>query len=95
LREYNELHLIYMAWDSALSSDTDQTLFTNKVERLVVLEAAKILAGSVNEDALWTRIVNDIKMLNQDIESTQDNESDNVGQSIDWHSGYGDDGAFF
>lgn len=87
LKEYNELHLTYISWDDALSSDTDTTLFGNLHERLLVLEGAKILAGQVNEDALYARIVNDINTLNVDIEGTDDSQSRNVFQVIDWDGG--------
>lgn len=94
-KQYNELHLTYMAWDNALSSDTDTTKLDIKMERLTVLEAAKILAGSINEEKLWGRILNDIKAINIDIEGSDDSQSMNVRQIIDWDSGYGDEGAFF
>jgi hypothetical protein len=92
---YNELHIWYMAWDRSLSSDTDTTDFDNRVERLIVLEAAKILAGQVNEDELWQRLVGDINLINNDINSSGDNETDHVTQVIHWESGFADDGSFF
>lgn len=93
-KQYNELHLFYMAWDRSLSSDTDTTNFDNRVERLIVLEGAKILAGQVNEDELWKRIVGDIQMINADISSSGDNETDHVRQEVHWNIGWGDDGVF-
>jgi hypothetical protein len=93
-KQYNEIHLFYMGWDRSLSSDTDTTNFDNRVERLIVLEGAKVLAGQVNEDELWQRIVGDITLLNQDILSTGNNEADNVREVMHWDQGFEDDGAF-
>jgi hypothetical protein len=92
--QYNELHLFYMAWDRSLADDTDTTNFDNRMERLVVLEGAKILSGQVNEDELWKRIVTEIAMTIEAVDSSGNNETDNVSQVIDWDSGYGDGGAF-
>lgn len=93
-KQYNELHLFYMAWDRALSADTDTTNFDNKVERLVVLEGAKILAGQVNEEELWKRIVGDIQMMNDDITGADDDETDRVTEEVNWDIGWDDDGVF-
>jgi hypothetical protein len=93
-KQYNELHLFYMAWDRSLSSDTDTSDFDNKVERLVVLEGAKILAGQVNEDELWQRISLDIKTLNEDIISTPENETNDVAEVMHWDWGHSDDDTF-
>ena len=90
----NAIRIRYMAWDNALSEDTDTTLFDNRVERLIILEAAKILAGGSNEDELWQRITTDIQIHVDAILSSADNEVSRVRQEIDWDSGYGDDGAF-
>lgn len=84
IMQYNELHLLYMAWDSSLSADTDTTDFDYKFERLVVLEAAKILAGQKNDEKLYARIVNDVNIVNEDIVGTENNEADHVRQLIDW-----------
>jgi hypothetical protein len=94
-KQYNELHLFYMAWDRALSADTDTTDFDNKVERLVVLEAAKILAGQVNEDELWKRILGDIQMTNDDITGADGNETDRVAEVMHWNHGFSDDDGVF
>jgi hypothetical protein len=94
-KQYNELHLFYMAWDRTLSDDTDTTDFDNKVERLIVLEGAKILAGQANEDELWKRIVGDVQMINSDITGADKNETDRVAEVMHWNYGFGDDeGAF-
>jgi hypothetical protein len=85
-KQYNELHLFYMAWDRSLTSDTDTTDFDNRVERIVVLEAAKILAGSVGEEEQWKRLVADIQLVNDDITSSGDNETDHVRQEVYWGS---------
>jgi hypothetical protein len=87
--QFNELHLTYLAWDRALSADTTATSFDNTMERLLVLEAAKILAGGDSDEKLFARIVADISFINADIKSTGDNEPRSVGQVIDWDSGYG------
>lgn len=84
--QYNELHLYYMAWDRSLTGDTITTNFDYTVERLLVLEAAKILVGPINEEALYKRILTDIQSLNTDILGTEDNETDRVGQVIDWNA---------
>jgi len=84
IKQYNEIHLFYMAWDNALSADTTTTTFDLIYERLLVLEAAKILAGGANEEGLYGRIMADIQMINNDIEGTMESESRNVGQMIDW-----------
>lgn len=89
-RAYNALHLWYMGWDRSLSGDTDTTDFDNRVERLIVLEAAKILVGPINEEKLYARIVNDINTINTDIEGTDDNQADSVRQEVDWDSGQGE-----
>jgi len=86
-KQYNEIHLFYMAWDSSLSADTDTTDFDNKVERLLVLEASKILAGQANEERTFARIVNDITLINTDIQGTDDNQAYSVRQEIEWNSG--------
>lgn len=83
-KQYNELHLFYMAWDRSLSSDTDTTNFDNKSERLIVLEAAKILAGQVNEEELYKRIATDIQMINADILGTDDDEPSHVTDVMYW-----------
>jgi hypothetical protein len=94
-KQYNELHLFYMGWDRSLSADTDTTDFDNKVERLVVLEGAKILAGQVNEDELWKRILTEIVMVNDDITGDSRNETSNVAEVMHWDHGFSDDeGAF-
>lgn len=90
----NKIRIRYMAWDNTLSTDADTTLFDNRVERLIVLEGAKILAGNSNEDELWKRIAADIQMQIDAIQSSGDNEVSRVRQEIDWNGGYGDDGAF-
>lgn len=87
--QYNELHITYMAWDRTLSETTTVTDFDNTMERLLVLEAAKILAGGDAHDKLYARIVADIQMINDDIEGTENNEPKGVGQVIDWDTGYG------
>ena len=92
----NALHLTYLAYDEALSADADQTALDVKFERLTVLEAAKILAGQINEDELWKRIVTDIQLLNEDIRvAGEKRETSDVDQVIDWDAGFGDDGVFF
>ena len=93
--QYNELHLFYMAWDRSLSSDTDTTNFDNRVERLIVLEGSKILAGGANEDELWQRIVGDITLTNADILTTGDNETDKVAEVVHWDYGFSDDDGVF
>ena len=90
----NTIRIRYMAWDNTLTADTDTTKFDNTVERMVVLEGAKILAGQVNEEQLWQRIVNELQLIEEAIHSSGDNEVSRVRQEIDWNSGYGDDGAF-
>ncbi len=87
--QYNEIHLTYIAWDAALSADTDTTQLEIKLERLIVLESAKVLAGSVNEDQLFARISRDIQTTNEDIDLSLDSEVRHVTQVIDWDSGYG------
>jgi hypothetical protein len=94
-KQYNELHLFYMAWDRSLSADTDTTDFDNKVERLVVLEGAKILAGQVHEEELWKRIVGDIQLINDDITGTDGNETDSVAEVVHWDEGHSDDEGVF
>ena len=83
-RQYNELHLFYMAWDRSLSSDTDTTNFDNKSERLIVLEGAKILAGTGREDELFARISADINTINEDIIGTDDDEPSHVTDVMFW-----------
>ena len=87
--------MFYMAWDRSLSADTDTTDFDNKVERLVVLEGAKILAGAVNEDELWKRIVGDIQMINADILGADGNETSHVAEVMHWNHGFSDDDGVF
>jgi len=87
--QYNEIHLTYIAWDATLSADTDTTQLEIKLERLTVLESAKVLAGSANEDQLFARISRDIQTTNDDIDISLDSEVRHVTQLIDWDSGYG------
>lgn len=87
--QFNELHLTYMAWDRSLSADTTVTDFDNTMERLLVLEAAKILVGGDADERAYARITADIAMINADIEGTESNEPRSVSQVIDWDSGYG------
>jgi hypothetical protein len=84
IKQYNELHLMYMAWDNSLSADSTTTTFDLVYERLLVLESAKILAGGANEEQLYSRLMADIQMINTDIEETMETESRNVGQLLDW-----------
>jgi hypothetical protein len=93
-KQYNELHLFYMGWDRTLSADLQTTEFDNKSERLIVLEASKILAGQVNEEELWKRIVTDIQLMNQDMLTTADNEVEYVTDVMHW-DGYTGDGEPF
>jgi hypothetical protein len=86
--QYNELHLFYHAWDRSLSADTTTTEFEYIHERLLVLEAAKILAGGDADKGLHERILVDITLLVADIEG-KDQEVTHVSQVIDWDSGYG------
>jgi hypothetical protein len=95
VKQYNELHLFYMAWGRSLSADTDTTDFDNKTERLIVLEGGKILAGQVNEEELWKRLVTDIQLINQDITGTDGNETDNVADVMNWNGDGGADGGNF
>jgi hypothetical protein len=84
-----------MAWDRSLSADTDTTDFDNKVERLIVLEAGKMLAGQVNEDELWQRLITEITLVNLDITGATNDETNAVAQVINWDYGWVDDeGAF-
>ncbi len=94
-KQYNELHLFYMAWDRTLSAETDTTDFDNKVERLIVLEGGKTLAGQVNEDDLWKRLVADIQLINQDIIGADGNETDRVAEVVHWNHGFSDDDGVF
>lgn len=84
VKQYNEIHLFYMAWDNALSADTTTTTFDLIYERLLVLEAAKILAGTAQDENIYARVMADIKQMNEDIEGTFESETRNVGQFIDW-----------
>jgi hypothetical protein len=84
-----------MAWGRSLSADTDTTDFDNKTERLIVLEGGKILAGQVNEEELWKRLVTDIQLINQDITGTDGNETDNVADVMNWNGDGGADGGNF
>jgi hypothetical protein len=93
--QYNELHLFYMAWDRSLSSDTDTTDFDNKVERLIVLEGGKTLAGQVNEEELWKRLVADIQLINQDIVGADGNETNSVAEVVHWNYGFSDEDGVF
>lgn len=88
--QYNELHITYMAWDRALSADTTVTEFDNTYERLLVLEAAKILAGWDNDEKLYTRIVTDIQLIDKDITETDNDDVSHVSQVVDWDGGQGD-----
>jgi hypothetical protein len=87
--QYNELHLFYMAWDNALSADTDTTLYGNRFERVIVLEAAKVLAGGDADDKMYGRLLADIKLAHEDIVGGEDTNLSHVTQVIDWDTGYG------
>jgi hypothetical protein len=87
--QYSELHLFYTAWDSTLSADTDTTSYGNRMERVVVLEAAKVLAGGDADDKLYGRLLADIKLAHEDIVGGEDMHTSSVGQVIDWDTGYG------
>jgi hypothetical protein len=87
--QYNELHLFYMAWDNALSDDTDTTMYGNRLERCVVLEAAKVLAGGDADEKMYGRLLADIKLLHEDIVGGEDMHTSSVGQVIDWDTGFG------
>jgi hypothetical protein len=86
--QYNELHLSYHAWDRTLSSDTTATEFEFIHERLLVLEAAKILAGGDADKGLHERLIVDIVLLVADVEG-KDQHVSHVSQVINWDSGYG------
>jgi hypothetical protein len=86
--QYNELHLFYHAWDRTLAADTITTEFEFIHERLLVLEAAKILAGSDADKGLHERLLVDIVLLVADVEG-KDQHVSHVSQVIDWDSGYG------
>lgn len=89
-KQFNELHLTYMAWDNALSADTDTTLFAATVERIFVLEAALMLSNRDDDDSRFTRIQKEIIRLDRDIRSPDREESNHVHQVIDWNNPYGD-----
>jgi hypothetical protein len=86
--QYNELHLTYYAWDRSLTGDTITTEFEYMHERLLVLEAAKILAGGDSDKALHERLLVDITLLVADIEG-KDQHTSHVTQVIDWDAGFG------
>jgi hypothetical protein len=86
--QYNELHLSYHAWDRTLTGDTTATEFEYMYERLLVLEAAKILAGGDADKGLHERLIVDITLLVHDVQGT-DQEVTHVTQKIDWDYGHG------
>jgi hypothetical protein len=86
--QYNELHLSYYAWDRTLTADTVTTEFQFQHERLLVLEAAKILAGGDADKGLHERLLVDVTLLVADIEG-KDQGVNHVTQLIDWDQGYG------
>jgi len=87
--QYNELHVFYMAWDNALSAETDTTLYGNRLERIVVLEAAKVLAGGDADEKLYGRLLADIKLAHEDVVGGEDMHTSHVQQVIDWDTGFG------
>jgi hypothetical protein len=87
--KYNELHMFYMAWDNTLSADTDTTLYGNRLERVVVLEAAKVLAGGDADEKMYSRLLADIKLAHEDIVGGEDMHTSSVGQVINWDTGFG------
>jgi hypothetical protein len=65
------------------------------MERLVVLEGAKILAGQIHEDELWKRVLSEIQMINDDITGADQNETDSVAEVVHWNEGFSDDDGVF
>lgn len=80
----NNLHIIYRAWPGDLSDDSDETELDVLYERLIVLLAAKILAGQMRDNDMITRLTNDLLMEVDDVMSTRSDEPRSFRQELRW-----------
>jgi len=80
----NLLHLLYKAWPSNLSADSDETDLGYDYERLLVLLSAKILANAMKDTDMIARIKDDIIMEMADIDTTRDAGARHFRQEIKW-----------
>ena len=68
----NAIHLVYWAWPTDLSADTDETDLDDRYERLLVLLASKIMAGPMKDYDLIARLDQDIRMEVADVDTSRD-----------------------
>lgn len=90
---FNVLHLIYNAWPTDLAADADETDLDIKYERLLILLAARILAGHMRDNDMVARIRGDIAEEQEDITGTRDSQPRSFRQEIRWD--WYDTGAFW
>lgn len=80
----NNLHIIYRAWPADLSADTDETELDILYERLIVILAAKIMAGQMKDGEMVNRLTQDLMMEIDDVMSTRDSEPRSYRQELRW-----------
>jgi hypothetical protein len=91
--DLNSLHLIYWGWPADLSDDTDITELDIIYERLLILLAARILAGQMRDSEMSERIKGDMLEEQQDIMTTRSDEPRSFRQEIKWN--LYDESAFY
>lgn len=91
--DLNSLHLIYWGWPADLAADTDTTELDELYERLLILLAAKILAGQMRDTEMGERIRNDVAEEVNDVMSTRSDEPRSFRQELRWN--LYDETAFF
>ncbi len=91
--DLNSLHLIYWGWPSDLSADADVTQLDIKYERLLILLAARILAGQMRDEEMGGRLRNDLMEEADDIMTTRSDEPRSFRQELKWN--LYDETAFF
>lgn len=91
--DLNSLHLIYWGWPTDLAADADTTDLDIKYERLLILLAARILAGQMRDSEMSDRLRNDLTEEANDIMTTRDDQPRSFRQELKWN--LYDETAFF
>jgi hypothetical protein len=80
----NAIHLIYLAWPTDLSADTDSTDLDDRYERLLVLLASKIMAGAMKDYDMIKRLLADLIMEQADVDTARDPGPRHFREEIKW-----------
>lgn len=80
----NAIHLVYWAWPTDLSADTDETDLDLRYERLLVILAAKIIAGRLKDEDMIKRLLGDLIMETADVDTARDPGPRHFREEIKW-----------